>query len=443
MKINTGFTGLVSFVVFTTFASSIKVDLGGISVTLPQFSILVLLIVMLFVSILYKTHSLFLFTDLPSLLIYSYFGSNLFSTIFFSINKEQSLKGCAAILTYVVTYVVVRSAMRTILDFKFGINQLVKANTISVLFGLICMVIAIATGFKVWGISFDHLGIAGGFATASNVPSIQSLSVEPNLFSILTACMLSSSVAIYLLYKKSFTLLVLIGLSIVSIVFSFTRSVYISLVISIFVMMFISNKTRIVKSILSYSLISTFAFLSVFFLLPEGNSIKQIINNRVSTLGDFSSGTGLARVEGFRMSLKGLEQNPLFGLGTLSANTKIYNSYTDKYQEKMGSSGWLNGALLQAIHDTGAIGFTVLLGIFISILVANYRMFKRIKDDNESKSILLGFIGGNTILFISSQLSSPLWISFPYVYWAVNMAFLNYCKEIIKKEKFGRNYIFA
>jgi hypothetical protein len=394
---------------------------------------------MLFISSLRKTQSLFLFTDLPSLLIYSYFGSNLFSTIFFSINKEQSLKGCAAILTYVVTYIVVRSAMRTILDFRFGVNQLVKANTFSVLFGLISMVIAIVTGFNIWGVSFDHLGIAGGFATASNVPSIQSLSVEPNLFSILTACIVSSNIAVYLLYRKSFTLLFLIGLSILSIVFSFTRSVYISLSISIFIMMVVSNKTKIVKSILSYSLVSAFVFLSVFSLLPEGNSLKQIISNRVSTLGDFSSGTGLARIEGFRMSLKGLEQNPLFGLGTLSANTKIYNPYTYQYQEKMGSPGWLNGALLQAIHDTGVIGFTLLLGVFISILVANYRMFKRIKDDNESKSVLLGFIGGNTVLFISSQLSSPLWISFPYVYWAINMAFLNSCKEKIRKDDLEKN----
>ena len=70
-----------------------------------------------------------------------------------------------------------------------------------------------------------------------------------------------------------------------------------------------------------------------------------------------------------------------------------------------------------------------MLGIFVSILIANHSLFTKLKNDDERKGIVLGFLGGNIILFISSQLSSSLWISFPYVYWGINMAFISWCKR--------------
>jgi O-Antigen ligase len=435
IKIETLLKSIVGLIVFSSFASSLKVEFGTISISLPQFSALVLLSVLLFISICYKIRTLFIFADLPSLLIYSYFASNLFSTILFSEKIDQSLKGCAAIFTYVLTYTVARSALKVISDAKFGVDQLLKANGTSITFGLASLLLATTIGYKNWGVSLDHLGIGGGFATASNMPSIQSLSVEPNLFAIITACTLCIGIAAYLLVKKSLNQLVLIGLALISILFAFTRSVYASLIISILMMTIVSNKTSILKLMMTYSFLGVFIFSFAFLLLPTDNNLKKIVANRLSTVGDFKSGTGQARIEGYIMALEGFAQNPLFGTGTLSAETKVYNVYTDQYQEKMGSPGWLNGALPQAIHDTGAIGSIILLGIFINMIIVNYRLFKIIKVDIENKSILLGFMGGNIILFISSQLSSPLWISFPYVYWAINMTFVKYCKDRLKENE--------
>ena len=129
--------------------------------------------------------------------------------------------------------------------------------------------------------------------------------------------------------------------------------------------------------------------------------------------------------------MNGLSESPLIGNGTFSAETRIFNIYANEYQEQFGGPGWLTGTWIQSLHDTGIIGFLIVLGLFGSILLANLRIFKQISNPTIEKSMILGFIGGNIVIIVSSLLSSSLWISFPYIFWAINMAFIAKCKREI------------
>ena len=94
-------------------------------------------------------------------------------------------------------------------------------------------------------------------------------------------------------------------------------------------------------------------------------------------------------------------------------------------------AGWLTGSWIQSLHDTGVVGFVILFTLFGFLLRSNYRLFKLLPSTDSNKSMVLGFIGGNLIIIIASQLSSPLWTAFPYVYWGINMGFIAVCKEKI------------
>jgi hypothetical protein len=200
-------------------------------------------------------------------------------------------------------------------------------------------------------------------------------------------------------------------------------------VVAVLGIMMLSKKVRLVISLFNWGIVVVLLLTVIFLFLPEDNDIKIALSNRVNSLTEFSKGSGLGRVQGYILGFEGFLKNPVFGNGTLSTDTEFYNTFRNQHQELMGSAGWLNGALIQALQDTGIIGFLIVLGIFISVLIANYNVFIKLPDWLIEKSIILGFIGGNIILLISSQFSSPLWISFPYIYWGINMSYLGYCKK--------------
>ena len=129
--------------------------------------------------------------------------------------------------------------------------------------------------------------------------------------------------------------------------------------------------------------------------------------------------------------MEGFGNNPVMGNGTFSAETRIFNPYKGQYEERMGGAGWLTGSWIQSLHDTGVVGFAILFTLFGFLLRSNYRLFKMLPSTDSNKSLVLGFIGGNLIIIIASQLSSPLWTAFPYVYWGINMGFIAVCKEKI------------
>lgn len=418
----------VGILILSGFASALQFELASLSFNLSQIVALVLLSLLILYHALNRK-KLVLFRDNLSILIYFYLLINIFSSILLSEKKLQSLKGCIIITTYVVIYLVIRWSLRLMADKSIMVRVLRVFNFLSASFGLLSMFISILTGKQVFGVSFGHLQQSGVAELSGSIPSIQSFSVEPNVFAIITAVVLCINVSIYFLWKKTKNQLVIICILGLSILFSYTRSVYVSLFIAIFFIVILSGQLKLMLSVFKYAIIVLAITVTVFIFLPKDNSIKFALSSRAISLFDFQKGSGLGRVVGYQIGFEGFLESPLLGNGTLSAKTAFYNPHLFKYQDYMGSPGWLNGALIQSLHDTGIVGLLITLGIFIAMILSSYNLFVRLKRDDINKSIALGFVGGNIILIITSQLSSTLWISFPYIYWGVNIAFIEWCKK--------------
>jgi hypothetical protein len=309
-----------------------------------------------------------------------------------------------------------------------------KYNLLLAVLGLACMVISFITNSENFGVSYGHLAQSGVDTIQSRIPSIKSLSVEPNLFAIITAVIFALNLSLYFFWKKSRGQLLAIVVIAAALVFSYTRSVYISLLISLIILLALSNKVRQLISFINVAIVAVVVSLIFYLSLPVDSDLKNAIASRTSSLFEFSKGSGLGRAQAFQMSIDGFLKNPLFGNGTLSADTQFYNIYRKIYQERMGSAGWLNGVFIQSLHDTGLVGLLIVFCIYSFVIIGNYRTFKRLPSTTEDKFIALGFLAGNIILLIASQLSSTLWVAFPYIYWGINLAFIKSQQiEISKK----------
>lgn len=426
----------VGALLFSAFTSGLSVDVGPVTITLSHICMLLLV----GHAVLYAAMSLYrvpvLYRDDVSLLLYLFVFSNLFSSLLFATNRFHSLKACGPLVAGLLMYTAARTGIRMLRDPDGSIRKFTFFNQLSAAFGLACMVLAMITGVENRGVSFAHLAI--GMNTLGGVvpPSIKGFSIEPNLFSIGTAAVLCLPLGRYLLgerRKYALTWLVIMGFSIL---FAYTRSVYGAMVVVLVVLMVLAKQTTVIKRVALFGALILVAGFVIGMALPTDNPARKAFEERVSTLFDFSGGTGGGRVQGYLLAWESFLDNPILGKGTLSADTEVYNPYVGQYQERMGGQGWLTGSGIQALHDTGVVGFVILMSLFGMTMWRNYKMFKRLFPGDWYRGIALGFLGGNLVLLITSQLSSPLWTAFPYIFWAVNMEFLAACTRKMDSPNF-------
>src|SRR5688572_21217172 len=147
--------------VLTAFTSGIVIELGPVTINLSQITAIILFLLLIVYNAINNRQFVVLYKDAPSLFIYLYLISNLFSSALFSPVRFESLKGCILIFSYVLIYVSVRWGMKHILDQQRSVKKLMRFNNVSAIFGLGCMIFSLFSGREEnIGVSLDHLGTA-------------------------------------------------------------------------------------------------------------------------------------------------------------------------------------------------------------------------------------------------------------------------------------------
>lgn len=419
---------LLFLLMMATLMSGLKMQVGGLNISLAHLVTFLAIAALLGMALMGRREMKVLFTDNTSILIYLYLGINLASSLWFSDDPEVSMKGCTAIFSYVLVYLVARSVFSMSQVKTTVVNRWLTLNYLSAVFGLGCLAFALlAGGGQNIGVSYEQLAVTGQPITSSTPASIRSLSLEPNLFAVATAALFCISLSVYLQSKSLFTLTGLIILGI-AILFAYTRSVYISLVLASGSMLFLGiSFERMIRLTLSAVVMVAIAG-AILYVQPDTNPVKAGLARRMNSLVDFSQGSGLGRVNTYRIGLRGFAESPFLGKGTLTAQTTSYNQWRGVFEDIAGSKGWLTGVWIQSLHDTGILGFVITMGIFASVILANFRVYQAQDKTTIESAIVRGFLGGNVVLAVSAQLSSSLWIAFPWVFWAINLSYLHWCR---------------
>jgi hypothetical protein len=105
----------------------------------------------------------------------------------------------------------------------------------------------------------------------------------------------------------------------------------------------------------------------------------------------------------------------ILGHGTLAAVNVIKDA-------------WWYSSLVQALYDTGLVGFSLLLWIHVAAIVYPVRTWLRARGSPMSANLLATGIG-NTVLFFTSQFSNPLFVGFPWVFLGLTMGAVDACSK--------------
>jgi len=412
-------------IILSAFLGAFKIPLpyGSLELNLNVTQILFFVYIVFF--LLTKIRNSFKFfavKDWPSRWLVAYFLSNWFSSVFIS-HKSASFKGSMVILVYVGIYFTVRYIATYYTGFFYAVKKMVRFNWWSVLFGIGSMIffIVLKPG-SIIGVSSGHL--------TTGFPSIRSLSFEPNTFAISTAAVfcLIFSLHIYYPQKRTTKTWIMIILTGISILFSFTRSVYLALPLACFIIVWLSGKIPMTK-VFVLIFIATIG-LSTYVAFSDKNIVIESLASKLNNPFDQESGSTVGRLDAYATGINGFLKSPIVGNGTLSADTEILDQYTKQYKDQNGSSGWLTGFWIQSLHDTGIVGLLIGLGFLLSFIRTNYVCFKAEKESQFRKSLYLGFMASAIIIAICTQISNVMWISFTFVFWGINMALV---KELNKK----------
>jgi O-antigen ligase len=410
----------------------VSIFLGAFKVTLPLGSLdlnlnitQIVFITFMFFFPFFRSRDFLKFFSLkewPSKWIVLYFLSNLFSSLFVA-HTTASIKGSLVILVYAGIYFLARYLANYYTGLQYALKNLFYYNRLSVLFGVGCMFFYLA--FKPGPL----IGVATGHLT-TGFPSIRSLSFEPNTFAISTASMLCLIIAQSLYTRRLSKLgrgwLILVG---ISVVFAFTRSVYLALPFAGFFMVWLSGKIPITKVFVGVSLVVL--LLSVYVAFSDKNIVVTSFASKLNNPFDQESGSVSGRLDAYATGINGFLKSPIIGNGTLSADTQILDQYTKEYKDQNGSSGWLTGFWIQSLNDTGVVGLLIGLAMLISFIRVNYICFKIERESLFRRSLYLGFMAAAIVVAICTQISNVLWVSFTFVFWGINMALV---KQVNQKE---------
>jgi len=168
--------------------------------------------------------------------------------------------------------------------------------------------------------------------------------------------------------------------------FTYTRSSWISAISGILLILFILNKKWFLSGI---------AILFLLFILFFNTSFAQRI---VRTVSFFSNDSGAERIYMWKSGLNIIKDYPLTGIGTANLE-KIYPRYINK-NAKEKNQGHMHNNILQIAVIDGLPGLAAFLWIFIAIFIYFYKNFIKAKE-TYLKYILLSAFSISVSFFIN------------------------------------------
>lgn len=222
-----------------------------------------------------------------------------------------------------------------------------------------------------------------------------SLVGDSHSFAIIT--MLSIPLFIFFLFvyknqKNSFYFFywILIGLSMLAIIFSGVRGAWLSLIGPFVVVLYLYFK-KINRKIVSVIIISLFLFIPLF---PVSSTISsgskggsgEIHFERVKSISDISEISNKTRLEIWRLSLESIVKNPTLGVGIGNFPVVLKQPIA---LSKQGSSA--HNLYIHIASEIGLIGLIIFLIIVISIIKIIYNYYKKTDDNDPYAAFIISF----------------------------------------------------
>jgi O-antigen ligase len=333
--------------------------------------------------------------------VLAYVFINYVSSVVGSSQPSVTLRGALQNNLAVLSYFLVRLLVEDRKTLENAFRILLGVGLAEAAYGLLCYaahnLFGTTTGVEL-GVYLNT--VAAPFGTM----------YEPNLFGAYSGCIAVLFLALYLMsgQRRPACLLGFL-LASVAAVSSFSRAVFLALLISIAWVFWKTRRFR-AKSPNRFVVLALGGTLAVVI---AATAVGGVLRERLSALyyQGLTEETALSRLLVTQQALQEVPSHPLLGSGTASFNLSF--DWGDYIPEWSSDKTWIGNAPLRILHDTGLIGLGTMLGFFVSLWIRIRRDFR---SSPGPSPILLALSGGLLLFAISFQSSDGSILAFFWVY---------------------------
>lgn len=231
---------------------------------------------------------------------------------------------------------------------------------------------------------------------------------EPNLYGIFCLCVVAIMLCqVFFDERQSRPRLIgALGIGIVGIALSYTRSTWIGLMLVVLALAVIILSTadrRTKRRFLIIGSATTLPILAVGAVLIALFDQEGFLSSRFADIVSLKTSSSIGRLQSWQAAVERWQEHPWIGSGPLSFGTQ-------------GTSvdGWLYSSMVQTLHDSGLVGLGLMLGFTGGCAWYAFRGYRRASNPRD-RAILLGYGLAQGALFFTSQFSSLFWDGFTWV----------------------------
>lgn len=372
---------------FLAVVNGLTIPLGASAVRLDQLAAC-LLAFALAAAVLAGTRTLRL--DATMYWLAALLGVNVLASVLNSPARSYSLAQCGNLASVWIIYVVLVNFLDSRDELEAFFHNLVRAGVTVSVAGIVAYALAVSGigigGAEVSNSAVEHLTRAyGAYATM----------VEPNIFGSFTGALLVLAVGMIAFAEPQPAparvprIRMLAAVSAIGLVLSFTRAAWLGVGVAIGWSVILAARDgrhprnmRMLKPLLAACVIG-----AVLLVLP--GAAGSLFRFKVVNLVNVESQTGALRLLTYALGLQQTAAHPIIGWGTYSFAPLVAQG-ADFQRFENWRNLWIGNYLLLAVHDTGAIGLTLWIGLLGSILSRGIRAARAVAGRDPS-------LGGRTL----------------------------------------------
>ncbi len=405
------YRGFIILLVATQF-NGYRFNVGAYTIRIEHLVLLLLIIVWTanFLQGRVRWHKTMLNKPILALIITGFVSSYLFSP-----DVVKSYQGVMLQMLYISMYFM---AVNVLLEYPDKVKQVIKIFLVigvaHAVWALVALVLYQA-GVFVGGISPGNFGTLG-------LPATRGFLQESDLMGAYGGVILLLLLAHFISYRPTYlarrwVLLAAMIPPFIVIITAMARAAWLGISFCLVLMIFmlrprfnVINPKTLGVLITSLVLFVALVFPTVNYVMSTVSGTENALVKRIQAILDFESGSGAGRVRVQKLAIEEWKESPWLGSGLFSIQG-----------EDLPSGHWLYSTLIQALHDTGLVGFLLTLWIHLGVIVSSFAAMMKTRDPF-MKATLVGFGMGAITIAVSSQASSFFWLGFPWLFMGIVMA---------------------
>lgn len=399
--------------------SFIAVEVGPVTVRPDQVVTLILAVVLFLFVISGKRPAV---TTPLDLLLIAYLLLNVVSSLVHAPDLKTSLQRCLMLVITIGAYFVGTQLIRTQKILSKVILLLLVFGIVEALYGILSVYL-LTKGVNIGGayVATDDIYASGTFLEGNIYGSFQ----------MMIALILMSFLFTGSFRPEKIWLLVALVVVLIASLMSFTRAAWLGFMMGSFsyvvfnrrkILMLVSKHLSVILTAILFLFIAGYSVSS--FISTGSVSLLDRYEERVNRLLDYSSGTGSARVEAWKHSIRFWKRNPILGNGTDSIKVVAKGSTMPVF----GGDFWIPSSLILVLHDTGIIGLLCFCAIQIVFLWTVRRASKRATNPYD-QAVLEGFFAAFVGVQFAYFFTNAFWLIFIWVFMAIGIS----CARLVPK----------